>query len=58
MLVLQILVGAGLLLLILICAQLQQISSAVTTVHHQLEELGAPLEVRDGTIVAVRTKKP
>lgn len=56
MLVLQILVGAGVSLLVFVGIQLQQISSAITTVHHQLEELGAPLEFRDGRLVAVRTK--
>jgi len=44
MLILQILCGIGVLLLVAIFVQLQQISSAITTVHHQLEYLGAPFE--------------
>jgi hypothetical protein len=57
MLVLQILSGVGVLLLGFILFQLGQISGAITTVSHQLEELGAPLEVRDGMLVAGRTPK-
>ncbi len=53
---LQILVGVGVLLLVCVFAQLQEISSAITRVSHQLEELGAPLEVRDGKLVAVRKR--
>ena len=44
----EILIGLGLVLLSLIFKQLQQISSALTRVHHQLEYLGAPFELVDG----------
>jgi hypothetical protein len=54
MLVLDILVGASLLFMVVLFAQLQQISSAIMRVTHQLEELGAPLELRDGKLVAIR----
>jgi sulfite exporter TauE/SafE len=47
MLVLQILAGVAIIILGLIFAQLQQISSAITRVHHQLEYLGAPFEEVD-----------
>jgi hypothetical protein len=47
MLILQILCGAGVILLIFILAQLGQISGAITRVHHQLEYLGAPFEKVD-----------
>jgi hypothetical protein len=54
MLILQILCGVGVLLLACIFLQLNQISGAITTVSHQLEKLGAPLEVRNGKLVAKR----
>jgi hypothetical protein len=44
MLILQILCGLGVVLLGLIFVQLQQISGAITQIHHQLEYLGAPFE--------------
>ena len=46
---LEILICLGLALLFLIFLQLQQISSAITRVHHQLEYLGAPFELVDGS---------
>jgi hypothetical protein len=58
MLILQILAGCAVFVLGLIFLQINQISGAIMTVSHQLEELGAPLEVRDGKLVAVRTAKP
>ena len=54
MLILQILGGLGVVLLFCVFAQLQQISSAITTLMHQLEYLGATLEIRDGKLVAAR----
>jgi hypothetical protein len=54
MLILQVLSGAGVLLLAAIFLQLNQLSGAITTVSHQLERLGAPLEVRNGKMVAKR----
>jgi hypothetical protein len=54
MLILQILCSVGALLLAAIFVQLQQISGAITTVSHQLEKLGAPLEARGGKMVAKR----
>ena len=56
MLILHILVGVGVLLLGLIWTQLQQISSAIHLVSQQLEELGAPLELQDGILVAARKR--
>jgi hypothetical protein len=47
MLILQVLCGVGIVLLFFIFSQLQQISSAITRVHHQLEYLGAPFEEVD-----------
>jgi hypothetical protein len=57
MLILQILGSVGIVVLGFIFFQLNQISGAITTVSHQLEELGAPLEIRNGMVVAVRTPK-
>jgi hypothetical protein len=54
MLIVQILGGLGVLLLASIFLQLNQISGAITTLSHQLEYLGAPLQVRDGMLVAAR----
>jgi hypothetical protein len=42
---LEIVACLGIVLLFLIFKQLQQISSAITRVHHQLEYIGAPLEL-------------
>ncbi len=57
MLILQVLRGVGIVLLFLIFAQLQQISSAITRVHHQLEYLGAPFEEVDSNWHVTRGKK-
>lgn len=46
---LEILICLGLAVLFLIFKQLQQISSAITRVHHQLEYMGAPFELVDGS---------
>ena len=46
---LEIVACLGIALLFLIFKQLQQISSAITRVHHQLEYMGAPFELVDGT---------
>jgi hypothetical protein len=54
MLILQILAGIGIVVLGFVFAQLQQISSALTVVSHQLEYLGAPVELRNGKLTAVR----
>jgi hypothetical protein len=52
--VLSILAGVGIIVLILIFKQLQEISGAILRVSHQLEYLGAPLEVQNGMLVATR----
>jgi hypothetical protein len=54
MLILQILGGLGILLLGCIFAQLQEMSGGLTMISHQLEYLGAPLEVQGGRLVAMR----
>jgi hypothetical protein len=54
MLILQILLGIAVLLLGCTFLQLNQISGAITTLSHQLEYLGAPLEVRGNGLVAKR----
>jgi hypothetical protein len=54
MLFLQILCGIGIALLVCIFLQLNQLSSALTTLSHQLEYLGAPLEAHGGMLVAKR----
>ncbi len=54
MLILQILCGLGLILLACIFFQLNQISGAITTLSHQLEYLGAPLEAHGDMLVAKR----
>jgi hypothetical protein len=54
MLILQILLGLGIILLGAIFVQLNQISGAITTVSHQLEKLGSPLEERAGMLIAKR----
>ena len=46
---LEIVACLGIVLLFLIFKQLQQISSAITRVHHQLEHMGAPFELVDGS---------
>jgi hypothetical protein len=52
MLILQILAAVGVFLVGCVFLQLNQISGSITTVQHQLEYLGAPLEV--GSRVAKR----
>jgi len=54
MLILQIICGVGVVLLTCIFLQLNQISGAITMISHQLEYLGAPLEVRGGMLIAKR----
>jgi hypothetical protein len=46
---LEIVACLGTIVLFLIFKQLQQISSALTRVHHQLEYMGAPFELVDGS---------
>ena len=52
MLILQILAFLMILLLGAIFAQLNADSSKLMTIIHQLEYLGAPLEIRNGKVVA------
>ena len=54
MLVLEILVGIGIILAGCAFLQLNQVSGAITTLNHQLEYLGAPMEICDGRLVAKR----
>ena len=54
MLILQILGGVGIVLLGLVFAQLQEISGSILRVSHQLEYLGAPLELQGRVLVAAR----
>jgi hypothetical protein len=54
MLILQIFCGVGIVLLGCIFLQLNQISGAITTLSHQLEFLGAPLDAKDGKLIARR----
>jgi len=58
MLLLQILAGVGIVFLGLMFVQLQQISGAITRVHHQLEYLGAPFEKVDSNWRAERRGEP
>jgi hypothetical protein len=54
MLIVQILLGTAVLLLGCTFLQLNQISGAIMMLSHQLEYLGAPLEVRGNQLVAKR----
>lgn len=54
MLILQILAAVAILLLGFILVQLLQISSAIKALSHQLEYLGAPVDISDGELVAKR----
>jgi hypothetical protein len=54
MLFLQILAVLVVLLAALIFFQVSEISGKIMTVIHQLEYLGAPLEIRNGKVVAKR----
>ena len=51
-----IVASIAVVLLALIVAHLREISRGILRVSHQLEYLGAPLEVQGGMLVAARRK--